>query len=207
MSKPYRLTADSGLDALCHALESYVSRKANPFTDTLALAASRSVVQHLKTACREPDNRTAREALMLAATQAGIAFSNASVTLIHGMSRPIGAKFHVPHGMSNAILLPRVTEYSVEGAADRYADAARAIGFADSSDSDARACNRLLDGLHELTRELTVPSLSELGISRDDFLGAAPLMAQQAIASGSPSNNPVIPTVAECERLYEQVYA
>lgn len=207
LSKPYRLTADSGLDALCHALEAYVSRKANAFTDTLALAAARSVVQHLMTACREPGNRTAREGLMLAATQAGIAFSNASVTLIHGMSRPIGARFHVPHGMSNAILLPGITEYSLDGASERYATAARAIGFAGSHDSDARACAMLVDGLHELTRELSVPALSELGISRADFLAAAPVMAAQALASGSPDNNPVIPSLHECERLYEQVYA
>jgi alcohol dehydrogenase class IV len=207
LSKPYRLTADSGLDALCHALEAYVSRKANPFTDTLALAAARSVVQHLRTACREPGNRTAREGLMLAATQAGIAFSNASVTLIHGMSRPIGARFHVPHGMSNAILLPGITEYSLDGALERYATAARAIGFAGSHDSDTRACALLVDGLHELTRELSVPALSELGISKSDFLAAAPVMAEQALASGSPDNNPVIPSLDECERLYEQVYA
>ena len=77
------------------------------------------MVQHLQTACRDPSDRPAREALMLASTQAGIAFSNASVTLIHGMSRPIGAHFHVPHGMSNAILLPKVTEYVARAALTR----------------------------------------------------------------------------------------
>lgn len=207
MAKPYRLTADSGLDALCHALEAYVSRKATPFTDTLALGASATVVQHLRTACREPTNRPAREALMLAATQAGIAFSNASVTLIHGMSRPIGAHFHVPHGMSNAILLPKVTEYSVPGAAERYATASRVMGFAGSSDADGRACNLLIDGLRALCEDLQVPALRELGIERDAFVGAAGVMAEQAIASGSPGNNPVIPSLEAVETLYQQVYA
>merc|ERR1719502_2236281 len=116
MAKPYRLTADSGLDTFCHAMEAYVSRKATPFTDTLALAAAASTVRHLPTAASTPSDREAREAMMLAATQAGIAFSNASVTLIHGMSRPLGARYHVPHGTSNAILLPAVTQYSLDGA-------------------------------------------------------------------------------------------
>jgi alcohol dehydrogenase class IV len=91
LTMPYRLTADTGLDSLCHALEAYVSRKSNVFTDDVALNAMRSIYQNIRTACNQPDNRDAREAMMLAATQGGIAFANASVTLIHGMSRPIGA--------------------------------------------------------------------------------------------------------------------
>ena len=90
LSMPYRLTADTGIDSLCHALEAYVSRKANPFTDSVALTAMRTIALNIRTACEVPDNRAAREAMMLAATQGGIAFANASVTLIHGMSRPIG---------------------------------------------------------------------------------------------------------------------
>jgi len=207
MSKPTRLTADSGLDALCHALEAYVSRKATPFTDTLALSACRTITQNLRTACDEPSDREAREALMLASTQAGIAFSNASVTLIHGMSRPIGARFHVPHGLSNAILLPTVTAYSLPGAYERYADVGRAVGFADSSDRDVTACVRLVDGLMQLCADLAVPTLPALGIDKAEFLAAAPLMAMQALASGSPGNNPVVPTVEEVEGLYETVYS
>ena len=151
LSKPTRLTADSGLDALCHALEAYVSRKATPFTDTLALSACRTITRHLRTACDEPYDRAAREALALASTQAGIAFSNASVTLIHGMSRPIGARFHVPHGLSNAILLPTVTAYSLPGAHERYADVARAIGYADGSERDASACTKLVGACRHST--------------------------------------------------------
>ena len=207
MSKPLRLTADSGLDALCHALEAYVSRRATPFTDTLALSACRTVASHLRSACTTPSDRAAREALMLASLQAGIAFSNASVTLIHGMSRPIGAHFHVPHGLSNALLLPSVTAFSVEGAPDRYADASRAIGYAGSDDSDRVACHKLLDGLSQLCADLAVPTLSELKISREDFLATTPLMAAQAISSGSPANNPVVPSPEQVERLYEALYA
>ncbi len=106
LSKPMRLTADNGVDSLTHAIEAYVSKLANPFADGFALAAMRAIWKNLPTAYFDPQNRPAREAMMLAATQAGIAFSNSSVALVHGMSRPIGAKFHVPHGLSNAMLLP-----------------------------------------------------------------------------------------------------
>ena len=125
LTMPYRLTADTGLDSLCHALEAYVSRKANPFTDSVALTAMRTIYQNIRTACEDPENRSAREAMMLAATQGGIAFSNASVTLIHGMSRPMGAMFHIPHGLSNAMLLPAVTAWSVDENQDRYAEQGR----------------------------------------------------------------------------------
>jgi alcohol dehydrogenase class IV len=151
LSMPRRLTADTGLDSLCHALEAYVSRKAHPFTDSVALTALASISQHLRTACDDPQNLPAREAMMLAATQGGIAFANASVTLIHGMSRPVGALFHVPHGLSNAMLLPEVTAWSVSHAPQRYAQCARVMGLAGPDDSDAQAVERLVSGLRQLT--------------------------------------------------------
>src|ERR1700730_9490223 len=120
LTKPMRLTADTGVDSLTHAIEAYVSRRANPFADMLALTAMRTIWKNLETACFHPQDRAAREELMLAATQAGLAFSNSSVALVHGMSRPIGARFHVPHGLSNATLLPTVTKFSVGSASRRY---------------------------------------------------------------------------------------
>ena len=145
---------------------------------------------------------------MLAATQAGLAISNASVTLIHGMSRPIGARFHVPHGLSNAILLPKVTEFSLKGAPSRYADISRACGFASAAEtSDAAACKSLVDGLMELTTSLKVPTMSEFGIGRESFDPHLETMAEQALASGSPANNPVEPTASELVTLYKEVYA
>src|SRR3954453_8287212 len=147
LTKPLRLTADTGVDALTHAIEAYVSRQANPFSDSLALAAMKAIAANLQTVCREPDNRPAREAMMLAATQAGMAFSNASVALVHGMSRPIGAFFHVPHGLSNAMLLPVVTAFSARAALGRYAACARAMGVASEHDADEPAVSRLLQEL------------------------------------------------------------
>merc|ERR1712216_866447 len=131
LDKPWGLTAATGVDALVHALEAYVSKKANPFSDGMALTAMGSIYRNLETACHQPHNRGAREALMIGSMQAGMAFSNASVCLVHGMSRPIGAFFHVPRGLSNAMLLPDITEFSVPAAEGRYADCARAIGVAE----------------------------------------------------------------------------
>lgn len=128
VSMPARLTADTGVDALTHAIEAYVSRRAGGFSDALALAAMQSISKHLRRAYVDGDDREAREAMMLASTQAGMAFSNSSVALVHGMSRPIGGHFHVAHGLSNAMLLPAVTRFSVESAIGRYADCARAMG-------------------------------------------------------------------------------
>ena len=126
-SVPPRITADTGVDSFTHALEAYVSRRANPFSDALAISAMRLIGANLRTAFHEPRNAEAREAMMLGATQAGLAFSNASVALVHGMSRPIGAHFHVPHGLSNAMLLPTVTRFSLNAALPRYAQAARLV--------------------------------------------------------------------------------
>jgi len=206
LSMPYRLTADTGIDSLCHALEAYVSRKANPFTDSVALSAMRTIALNIRTACEEPDNRTAREAMMLAATQGGIAFANASVTLIHGMSRPIGAFYHVPHGLSNAMLLPEITAWSVEGARGRYAQAARVMEMAADTDADSLALEKLVAGLRQLNADLSVPSPGAWGIKEQDWFDALPVMAEQALASGSPANNPRIPDVNQIVELYERVW-
>ena len=207
MTMPYRLTADAGIDSLCHALEAFVSRKANPFTDPIALDCMRTIVRYLPVACAEPDNREARAAMMHAATQGGIAFSNASVTLIHGMSRPIGAHFHVPHGLSNAMLLPEVTAWSVAAALPRYAEAARAMGYAQWQDSESAAAEKLVAGLRGLCRDLRVPTPSEFGVSESKWNALLPVMAEQALASGSPANNPRIADGDEIVALYKKIWA
>src|SRR5271166_289936 len=155
-SVPKRTTADTGVDSMTHALEAYVSRRANPFSDALAVSAMALIGQHIRTAYAEPRNAAAREGMMLGATQAGLAFSNASVALVHGMSRPIGAHFHVPHGLSNAMLLPAITRFSVSGAETRYAEAARRIGFAGATDGNGTAAAKLITGLEKLNRDLSV---------------------------------------------------
>ncbi|HVY14873.1 MAG TPA: iron-containing alcohol dehydrogenase [Rhodopila sp.] len=205
-SVPPRTTADTGVDSLTHALEAYVSKRANPISDALALSAMALIGANIRTAYAEPRNAVAREAMMLGATEAGLAFSNSSVALVHGMSRPIGAHFHVPHGLSNAMLLPAITRFSVPGAEVRYAAAARRIGFAAAGDGDAVAAAKLVTGLEQLNKDLSVPTPAEYGIKEADWTGKMALMAEQALASGSPGNNPRVPSAAEIVGLYREVW-
>jgi alcohol dehydrogenase class IV len=205
-SVPPRTTADTGVDSLTHALEAFVSKRANPISDALALSAMTLIGANIRTAYAEPQNAAAREAMMLGATEAGLAFSNSSVALVHGMSRPIGAHFHVPHGLSNAMLLPAITRFSVPGAEARYAEAARRIGFAGSTDNDGTAAAKLISGLEKLNRDLSVPTPSAFGIDEAVWTGKLALMAGQALASGSPNNNPRVPTAEEIIGLYREVW-
>ncbi len=206
MGMPPRLTADTGIDSLTHAIEAYVSRRANPFSDAMALSAMKLIAANIRTACAEPSNRAAREAMMIGAHQAGLAFSNASVALVHGMSRPIGALFHVPHGLSNAMLLPAITRFSAPSALERYAACARASGFAGEDEGDQAAVARLNDALERLNHDLDVPTPARYGIDVAAWHDPIPLMAQQAIASGSAANNPRIPNGGESEALYREVW-
>ncbi|MBR9830127.1 MAG: iron-containing alcohol dehydrogenase [Oceanospirillales bacterium] len=206
LSLPARTTADTGIDALTHAMEAYVSRKANAYSDSQALAAMRLIGPHLRRAYHDGGDTEAREAMMLGATLAGVAFSNASVALVHGMSRPIGAFFHVPHGLSNAMLLPSVTAFSVPSAPERYADCARAIGVANLDDSTEAANRKLLAELVTLNDELQVPTPQQFGIDYDQFMSVTEEMATQAINSGSPGNNPRVPTHDEIVNLYQALW-
>ena len=206
VSMPARLTADTGVDALTHAIEAYVSRRASPFSDALALAAMRSISQHLRRAYADGADRKAREAMMLASTQAGMAFSNSSVALVHGMSRPIGGHFHVAHGLSNAMLLPAITKFSIESAVDRYADCAKAMGIVGESAASAYAAGALVAELEQLCRDVEVPTPQSYGVDKDDWEARLELMAEQALASGSPGNNPRVPTKDEIVELYREIY-
>ena len=206
LSKPLRLTADTGIDSLVHAVEAYISKQANPFADSMALSAMRLIWPNLPRACQDPSDRPAREAMMLGALQGGIAFSNSSVALVHGMSRPIGAHFHVSHGLSNAMLMPVVTAWSAPAALGRYADCARAMALASEAESDQSAVGRLVEALHQINADLAVPSPKSYGIDKARWDDLLPLMAEQALASGSPGNNPRVPEVDEIVGLYRAAW-
>ncbi|SHJ78049.1 Alcohol dehydrogenase, class IV [Roseomonas rosea] len=211
---PARTVADTGVDSLTHALEAFVSKRANPFSDDYARLAMRLIAPNLRRAYADaqrggngPRDEEAREAMMRGAMLAGLAFSNASVALVHGMSRPIGAHFHVPHGLSNAMLLPAVTRFGLTAALPRYAEAARIMGVAEEGEGDEGAAAKLVEELEALNRDLSVPSPASHGIPADRWDGLLETMAAQALASGSPANNPRVPDAAEIVALYREVYA
>lgn len=206
LSKPKRLIADNALDTLTHAIEAYVSRKATLYSDRLALDCMRLIAANVDRAYSDPKDLDARQALMLAATFGGLAFSNASIALVHAMSRPLGSLFHVPHGMSNAMLLPTITDFSKNDALERYADCAEAIGLSDASTSKTAACDALVEGLYDYNRRLDVPSISEFGIEKTAYDDASIKMAEDAIRSGAPNNNPRIGTLEEITDLYAKAW-
>ncbi len=206
MTMPKTLTANVGIDSLVHAVEAYISRKAHPTTDCLALSAIGLITANVRTAWAQPDNAPAREAMMLGASQAGMAFSNSSVALVHGMSRPIGANFHLPHGLSNGVLAPAVMRYNAPACIDRFAVIAHAMGLEVTGLTDAQAADRAVAAFEELNRDLEIPRLSECDIARDSFERALPKMAADAIASGSPANNPRVPSAEEIVELYRQAF-
>lgn len=202
-SMPPHVTASTGLDALTHGIEAYVSRRRFPLTDALAIDAIDRISRFLARAYHDPDDSQAREEMLVASLHAGLAFNNASVALIHGMSRPIGAYFHIPHGLSNAMLLPAVMEFSVEGDRSRYGRIARTLGAQDQDDSAAAAAGVAI--VRELATELDVPSLREWGVEETEFCAVMDKMADDAIASGSPANNPRKATHADIVALYKAV--
>jgi len=199
---PRLVTASTGLDALTHAIESYISVRATALSDVLALSAIRKIGQSLRAAFTNGEDLAARTLMHLASLEAGMSFSNASVALVHGMARPIGAYFHKAHGISNAVLLPQVMEWSMPGAPGRFAEIARALGVDTTRLSEAQAAERGVAEVQALCRDLQIPGLAGLGIDPAKLMALAATMAKDALDSGSPANNPRVPSLEEIVDLY-----
>ena len=206
MTAPPKITAATGLDALCHAVEAYTSRKAQTLSDTFAMSAVKRIFKYLPVAFHDGKNEEARVQMSVAALEAGIAFNNASVTLIHGMSRPIGALFHVAHGLSNAMLMKECLGFALEGAYDRFADLGRNIGVATAEDSDKEASEKFLAAIVALTQELETPTLAEFGIDKEAFFNVIEKMAYDAMDSGSPQNTQREIAQADVEQMYRNLW-
>ena len=203
---PKSVTSATGLDALTHAVEAYTSRKAFSMTDTLAVSAVKRIMKYLPIAYREPDNSLAREQMSIAALEAGICINNSSVTIVHGMSRPIGALFHVPHGMSNAMLLKECLSFAVSGAYEKFANLGRETGVASDSNSDETAAEKFIDSLQGICDVCKIPTLEQYGIDRDEYYSKISKMATDAVASGSPANTVKEVTVDDCIEIYKKLY-
>jgi len=206
LQMPPGITAATGLDALTHAIEAYVSVKAQPLTDILALQAIRIISANLRQAWSNGDNLEARTNMMIASLEAGLAFSNSSVALVHGMARPIGAYFHVAHGISNAALLPTVMEFSILGNPRRYADITEAMGEITAGLSVLGAAYLAAEAVKRLNGDLKIPTLRYLGVEEKKFNSVVEQMAKDALASGSPGNNPRKATKEEIVELYRKAF-
>lgn len=206
MTAPPKITAATGLDALCHAVEAYTSRKAQTLSDTFAMSAVKRIFKYLPAAFKDGSNEEARVQMSVAALEAGIAFNNASVTIIHGMSRPIGALFHVAHGLSNAMLLKECLTFALEGAYDRFAELGRAVGVAADTDSDKEASEKFLAAVDAIAKELETPTLAEFGIDKDEFFKVIDKMAFDAMDSGSPQNTMRDVTEDDVKQIYKNLW-
>ena len=206
ITAPPTITAATGLDALTHAIEAYTSRKAQPMTDVFALSAVKRIFRYLPDAYHDGANVKAREEMSLAALEAGVAFNNASVTIVHGMSRPIGAMFHVPHGISNAMLLKECMTFALDGAYDRFAALADAIGVAQAGAGEQENAERFLQAVEAICRELNIPTLEQYGIDKDRFFAVMDKMAGDALISGSPANTRKEVTKADILTIYENLW-
>ncbi|GJP12212.1 aldehyde-alcohol dehydrogenase [Mycobacterium marinum] len=217
-SMPQKLTADTGIDALTHALEAIVSIFASPYTDALCAQAVRLIFDALPRAYDDPDDLSARTSMSNAATLAGLAFSNAFVGTNHALAHAVGAKFSVPHGRANGIFLPHVLRYnaslptkfmpapgySAYIAPDKYAQLGQLV-FGGHLPDDSR--QRLFAGVDDLLDRLDMPrSLREFGVDEQEFLAALPTLAMTAFEDLSNRTNPRMPLVSEITDLLRLGY-
>ena len=187
-SAPKSITAATGMDALTHAIEAYTSRKALPVTDTLAVSAVKRIMKYLPAVYKDGSDEKARYEMSVASYEAGICINNSTVTLVHGMSRPIGALFHVAHGISNAMLLTKCLAFALDGAYEKFANLGRESGAATAEDDDKTASEKFIEALNEICKICEIPTLLEYGIPKDEFFAHMEKMAHDALTSGSPGN-------------------
>lgn len=206
ITTPKSVTAATGMDALTHAVEAYTSRKANSLTDTFALSAIKRIFTYLPLAYENGEDKKAREEMALAAYEAGICINNSSVTLVHGMSRPIGARFHVAHGISNAMLIKECLSHVLDGSYERFAEIGRVINVSDDNKSDKEAAEAFLEKLTILCKICEIPTLKEYGINKEDFDVVVDKMAQDAMDSGSPSNTIKDVTKQDLLAIYNKLW-
>ena len=144
--------------------------------------------------------------MAFAALEAGVVINNSSVTIVHGMSRPIGALFHVPHGMSNAMLMKECFSFALDGAYERFADLGRAIKVAAETDSDKEAAEKFLDAVENICKVCEIPTLEEYGVDREKFFASVDKMADDALASGSPGNTIKDVTKDDVLKIYDALW-
>lgn len=204
VSVPAPITADTGMDVLTHAVEAYVSVRHCDFCDAFAEKAINLIFENLCTAVKNGQDRNARERVHNASCMAGVAFNSASLGLCHGMAHAMGARFHISHGRSNAMLLAHIITYNGETAADRYADLAAMLGI--SGSTKKASVLGLSRKVNQFREKLGIPEKVEaLGISREEFLEAIPEMAETALADPCTETNPRKPTQAEIEKIFARL--
>lgn len=219
MSLPKSITADTGMDVLTHAIESYVSNMASDYTDGLAEKAVELVFKNLREAYNNGSNKEAREKMHNASTIAGMAFTNAFLGINHSLAHKIGAEFHLPHGRINAILLPYVIRYNSQMptkfvsfpkyeyfiADQKYADLSRRMNF--PAYTNEEGVNSLIEEIKKLNNDLNIPkSFKEAGIEEQEFLAKVDILAERSFEDQCTTANPRLPLVSELKQILLDSY-
>ncbi|WEF28294.1 L-threonine dehydrogenase [Klebsiella aerogenes] len=199
MGMPKSLTAATGMDALTHAIEAYVSTAATPITDACALKAMTMIAQNLTHAVEDGGNEQAREAMAYAQFLAGMAFNNASLGYVHAMAHQLGGFYDLPHGVCNAVLLPFVQEYNCSVAAARLRDCAQAMGVNVAELNDKQGAEACITAIRKLARTVGIPAgLRELNVKEEDI----PLLASNALKDACGLTNPIQATHEEIMAIF-----
>lgn len=218
MSLPSNITADTGMDVLTHAIEAYVSTEATDFSDALAEKAIKLVFEYLPKAYKNGQDVEAREKMHVASTLAGMAFNTAYLGINHSLAHAAGAKFHVPHGRLNSILMPHVIQYNAgidlnnrgrqaadKTVASRYQDIAKLLGC--SASSPVSGVRQLVEAIKKLQRKLEMPtSLREYGVKADVFAQYKVEISEAALHDGCTPTNPRVPTAEELLKVLEKAF-
>ena len=199
---PAKITSSTGMDALTHAIEAYVSKAAMIPTDVIALKAVELITKNIVTATKEGSNLEARSAMLLGSMMAGFAFTNAVLGLVHSIAHPLSAHFHLPHGVANAIGLPYVMEYNALTVPARFKDIAVAMGIDVTGMSDMAAAQAAVALVRNLNKELEIPTLKECGVTKDKF----DRLAEDALVEGSTFFNPRDPSKEDILAILEKAY-
>lgn len=201
VSCPASVTAASGIDALVHALEAYISLNHSDITDALAIQTIQLIVEYLPQAYALPTNLIAREKMATASLMGGLAFGNAGVGAVHALAYPLGAKYKLPHGVSNALMLPHVLKWNVLGCAERLSHIAQLLKLGTSQNHQENA-ESLVEFLHKFSGQLNIPlGLRHVGITENDI----PDLAAEAIkVERLLKNNPRKLSLMDIEAIYRE---
>jgi len=204
LKKPAALTAATGMDALTHAIEAYVSTNANPVTDSVAIKAIELIANSLRKAVSNGDNIEARENMAYAEFLAGMAFNNASIGLVHAMAHQLGGLYDLPHGVCNAVLLPYVEEFNLIANQERLVDIADAMGEKTIGLSTRAAADKAIEAITKLSKDIGIPQrLSQLeGVKKEDF----EILAENALKDACIFTNPRRATKEDIIALFEIAY-
>ena len=199
MGMPKSLTAATGMDALTHAIEAYVSIAATPITDACALKAISMIAENLAIAVEEGSNAQAREAMAYAQFLAGMAFNNASLGYVHAMAHQLGGFYNLPHGVCNAVLLPHVQVFNSQVAAGRLRDCAAAMGANVTGMSEADGAKACIDAIRQLAQQVNIPAgLRDLNVKEEDIS----VLATNALKDACGLTNPIQATHDEIMAIY-----